>query len=135
MSKYKLYIRQYDITTNDYKVREEIVETNDVYHEIGKIYSTAFTEIKRIDYQKIDETKELKKEIERLNNIIKQYDKVSFIHEMELQKRIDKAIEYIEDNAYWGEETEDGDFVSGKLLQDDEIDYILEILNKGESND
>lgn len=70
MSKYKLYIRQYDITTNDYKVREEIVETNDVYHEIGKIYSTAFTEIKRIDYQKIDETKELKKEIERLNNII-----------------------------------------------------------------
>ena len=79
--KYKLYIRQYDITTNDYEVREEIVETNDIYHEIGKIYSTAFTEIKRIDYQKIDETKELKKEIERLNNIIT------------------KAIEYIEENS------------------------------------
>jgi len=74
--KYKLYIRQYNITTNDYEVREEIVETNDIYHEIGKIYSTAFTEIKRIDYEKIDETKELKAEIERLN------------------KRIDKAIEY-----------------------------------------
>ena len=68
--KYKLYIRQYNITTNDYEVREEIVETNDIYHEIGKIYSTAFTEIKRIDYEKIDETKELKAEIERLNNII-----------------------------------------------------------------
>ena len=68
--KYKLYIRQYNITTNDYEVREEIVETNDIHHEIGKIYSTAFTEIKRIDYEKIDETKELKAEIERLNNII-----------------------------------------------------------------
>ncbi len=61
--KYRLYIRQYDITTNDYKVRKEIVETNDIYHEIGKIYSNAFTEIKRIDYEKIDETKELKNKI------------------------------------------------------------------------
>ena len=72
MSKYKLYITQYDITTNDYKVRKEIVETNDIYHEIGKIYSTEFTEIKRIDYEKIDETKELKEEIERLHSIIKE---------------------------------------------------------------
>ena len=73
--KYKLYIRQYDITTNDNKEREEIVETNDIYHEIGKIYSNAFTEIKRIDYEKIDETKELKQEIERLNNIINELEK------------------------------------------------------------
>lgn len=49
----------------------------------------------------------------------------------ELHEKIDKAIEYIEENAPWEEETEDGDFVSGKLLQDDDIDYVLEIL-KGE---
>ena len=74
MSKYKLFIRQYDIMTNDFKVREEVVDTDDIYHTIGKIYSTAFTEIKRIDYQKIDKEKEL-------------------------QERIDKAIEYIEKNT------------------------------------
>ena len=60
------------------------------------------------------------KEIERLNNIIKEYDKVSFIHEMELQKRIDKAIEYIEENA---------DKEPWKSLKKKEL---LEILNKGE---
>lgn len=69
--KYKLFINQYNITKNDYKVREEIVETNDIYHEIGKIYCTSLCDIKRIDYMKIDEKKEL-------------------------QDRIDKAIEYIE---------------------------------------
>ena len=68
MQKYKLFIRQYDITSNDYKVREEIVETNDIYHEIGKIYSTSFGEIKRIDYQEIDETKTLKRQIEQLQD-------------------------------------------------------------------
>ena len=68
MTKYKLFIRQYDITSNDYKVREEIVETNDIYHEIGKIYSTSFGEIKRIDYQEIDETKTLKRQIEQLQD-------------------------------------------------------------------
>ena len=82
--KYKLYIRQYDITTNDYKVREEIVETNDIYHEIGKIYSTAFTEIKRIDYEKIDETKELKQEIERLNKAL--LDIKEYVKELETEE-------------------------------------------------
>ena len=106
--KYKLYIRQYDITTNDYKVREEIVETNDIYHEIGKIYSTAFTEIKRIDYEKIDETKELKQEIERLNNIIKE------------------VREYIEER-YNGE-------VLTHTFDKDNVEELLEIL-KGESNE
>lgn len=63
------------------------------------------------------------KEIKRLNNIIKQYDKVSFIHEMELQKRIDKAIEYLEVREYETECCEVCDTMSNR---------ILEILNKGE---
>ena len=100
--KYKLYIRQYDITTNDYKVREEIVETNDIYHEIGKIYSTAFTEIKRIDYEKIDETKELKEEIINLNNIKRQM-KITFKEQRgeieRLNNIINELFEYLKDNS------------------------------------
>lgn len=65
------------------------------------------------------------KEIEKLNNIIKQYDKVSFIHEMELQKRIDKAIEFIYENAY----NEERNYQIDDLW--DEIPKLLDIL-KGE---
>ena len=51
---YKLFIRKYDITKNDYIVKEEIIKTNDLYHEIGKIYSTSIEHIKRIDYQEVE---------------------------------------------------------------------------------
>lgn len=53
MSKYKLFIRKYNIFKNDYEVVEEIVETNDIYHEIGYIYCNTLEEIKRIDYMKL----------------------------------------------------------------------------------
>lgn len=53
MKTYKLYIREYNIVKNDYVVREETVETNDIYHEIGKIYCQSIVKIKRIDYQEI----------------------------------------------------------------------------------
>lgn len=99
MTKYKLFIRQYDITSNDYKVREEIVETNDIYHEIGKIYSTSFTEIKRIDYQEIDETKALKRKIEQLQDQLETLNTLNqqnLKYKQILQSRIDKAIEYVE---------------------------------------
>lgn len=54
MNTYKLYIRHYDILINDYKTTEMIVKTNDIYHEIGKIYCTWICKIKRIDYIKIE---------------------------------------------------------------------------------
>ena len=57
-------------------------------------------------------------------NIIKQYDKVSFIHEMELQKRIDKAIEFIYENAY----NEDRTYQVDDLWY--EIPELLNILNQ-----
>lgn len=53
MKKYKLWIRKYNLLKNDYEVVERIVETNDIYHEIGYIYCTTIEEIKRIDYQEI----------------------------------------------------------------------------------
>ena len=41
---YVLWIRQYDITVNDYVVREKIVNTHDIYHEIGYIYCNEIIE-------------------------------------------------------------------------------------------
>lgn len=61
MKLYKLFIREYDITTNDYKTREEIIETNDIYHEIGMLYCQSSVKIKRIDY--IEITKDLKGDV------------------------------------------------------------------------
>ena len=53
MSKYKIFIRKYSIFKNDYEVVEKIVETNDIYHEIGYIYCTTQEDIKRITYRKM----------------------------------------------------------------------------------
>ena len=64
MKTYKLFIQEYNIMKNDYITREEIVKTNDIYHEIGKIYCQSLVRIKRIDY--LDITKDLKQEIEKL---------------------------------------------------------------------
>ncbi len=55
MRTYKLFIRKYNLFKNDYEVIEKIVETNDIYHEIGYIYCTTLEEIKRIDYTEIKE--------------------------------------------------------------------------------
>ena len=51
--KYKLFIRIYNIFKNDYVTEEKIVETNDIYHEIGYIYCNSLEHIKRIDYYKL----------------------------------------------------------------------------------
>lgn len=53
MCKYKIFIRKYSIFKNDYEVVEKIVETNDIYHEIGYIYCTTLEDIKRITYRKM----------------------------------------------------------------------------------
>lgn len=103
MEKYRLYIRQYDITTNDYKVREEIVETNDIYHTIGKMYCSSITEIKRIDYQRIDEKRELKRkyenEIKKVVNYIKDHKDYNFTLGQEIlcENQIIKLLELLEE--------------------------------------
>lgn len=53
MKQYKLFINKYNFFKNDYEVIEEIIETNDIYHEIGYIYCTTLEDIKRIDYYEI----------------------------------------------------------------------------------
>ena len=55
MKKYRLWKRKYNILKNDYEVIEQVVETNDIYHEIGYIYCNTIEDIKRIDYQLLEE--------------------------------------------------------------------------------
>ncbi len=55
MKKYKLWIRKYNLFKNEYEVIEDVIATNDIYHEIGYIYCTTIEDIKRIDYQEIKE--------------------------------------------------------------------------------
>lgn len=55
LKRYKLFIREYNIMINDYVVREEIIQTHDIYHTIGKIYCNSLVDIKRIDYYEIKE--------------------------------------------------------------------------------
>ncbi len=52
--KYKLFIRKYNILKNDYFIEEKIVNTNDIYHEIGYIYCTTIENIERIDFKQIE---------------------------------------------------------------------------------
>ena len=100
MTKYKLFIRQYDIMSNDYKVREEIVETNDIYHEIGWIYSNAFAEIKRIDYIEIDEKKELQKRFDNAISALELWgDNWFYNHEKEDRDRIYEVIDILKGNS------------------------------------
>lgn len=58
MKTYKLFIRQYNIMKNDYVTYEKIVNTNDIYHEIGYLYCTELQHIKRIDYIELKEVPE-----------------------------------------------------------------------------
>lgn len=67
MKLYKLLIRKYNMIKNEYETVEQIIETNDIYHEVGKIYCTTVEHIKRIDYYEIRDTftiKEIMNEIE-----------------------------------------------------------------------
>lgn len=55
MKKYKLFIRKYNFLMNDYILEQKEIETNDIYHEIGKIVCSSLEHIKRIDYKEIQE--------------------------------------------------------------------------------
>lgn len=52
---YRVFIRQYSIIYDDYLCYVKLIKTNDIYHWIGYYYSTALENVKRIDYQEIDE--------------------------------------------------------------------------------
>lgn len=55
VKKYKLMIMKYNAFEDNYEYEEKIIETNDIYHEIGYIYSNTLEDIKRIDYKELKE--------------------------------------------------------------------------------
>ncbi len=57
MKRYNIYYSKYNIIANDYLRYVKVVETSDVYHEIGKMICTSLEAIKNISYieQKISQ--------------------------------------------------------------------------------
>lgn len=109
----------------------EIFDTH--IHEIASEYTKAYM-IKKDEIltQRLITKLEAENEelIERNDKLNDENNNLS-LENQRLLNRIDKAIEYIEEIAPWREQTKEGNIVSGKLLQDDDIDYVLDIL-KGE---
>ncbi len=60
MKKYKLWIKKYNFIKNDNEIIEKIIETNDIYHEIGYIYCNSLEKIERIDYYLLEEKNNVK---------------------------------------------------------------------------
>lgn len=106
MTTYKLFIRKYDIRVNDYVVVERIIKTDDLYHEIGKIYCQSIEDIKRIDYKELKTNKDEK--ISDLELVLEKYRNAKLLankyyHEMcSLLNNIlsDKEIEILIDDLF-----------------------------------
>ena len=50
MKRYNIYYKQYNILARDYLSYIKVVETDDIYHEIGKMICTSMEKIKSIGY-------------------------------------------------------------------------------------
>lgn len=50
MARYNIYYRKYNIIANDYIPYIKIVETDDIYHEVGKIICNSLERIENIRY-------------------------------------------------------------------------------------
>ena len=56
--RYNIYYHKYSIMANDYIMYIKVVETEDIYHEIGKIISQSLEDIKRITWTQPRATRE-----------------------------------------------------------------------------
>ena len=52
MARYNIYYRKYNILARDYVPYIKVVETDDIYHEIGKMSCTSLEKIESISYTK-----------------------------------------------------------------------------------
>ena len=50
MKRYNIYYRKYNIFANDYVPYVKTVDTDDIYHEIGKMICTSMEKIESISY-------------------------------------------------------------------------------------
>ena len=80
VKRYNIYYSKYNIIANDYVRYLKVVETNDVYHEIGKMICTSLEAIKNISYV---EQKNSREELEKLmqKSGFKQIDKNHWVKE------------------------------------------------------
>lgn len=53
MKKYQLFITIYDLFLNDYIIKKQIIETDNIYYSIGFIYCNTLEAIKDIRYYEI----------------------------------------------------------------------------------
>lgn len=51
MKRYLVYVRQYDIMINDYRLKVYDVFTDDIFRVIGKMYYEAFERIARVTFK------------------------------------------------------------------------------------
>jgi len=58
MARYNIYYHRYNIIARDYIPYVRVVETEDIYHEIGKMICTTLEEMKHIRYTKPKATHE-----------------------------------------------------------------------------
>ena len=61
--RYNIYYTKYNVFANDYIPYIKIVETTDIYHEIGKMICTSFEKIDSIRYT---ESKASREDLEKL---------------------------------------------------------------------
>lgn len=53
MKKYKIFVNAFDLSAGDYVIQTIVVETDDIYHEVGRIYCKSLGKIKDISYFEI----------------------------------------------------------------------------------
>ena len=58
MARYNIYYHRYNIIARDYIPYVRVVETEDIYHEIGKMISQSLEHIKHISWTKAKATRE-----------------------------------------------------------------------------
>ena len=52
MERYNIYYKKYNVFARDYLLYVRVVYTDDIYHEVGKLYCTSFEKIDSIRYAK-----------------------------------------------------------------------------------
>lgn len=87
MARYHIYYRKYNIFANDYIPYIRIVETDDIYHEIGKMICTSLEKIESIRYTKPTASKEECEKLWTEGGYEKINDKLWRLSEAEYKKR------------------------------------------------
>lgn len=90
MTRYHIYYRKYNIFANDYIPYIKIVETDDIYHEIGKMICTSLEKIESIRYTQPRASREDCEKLWTESGYIQINDKLWRLSEAEYKKRKEK---------------------------------------------